>query len=311
MPLRIHAIFDVNVADINSHYYDLFYAYRDLPERGVDAADEPDIIRFRLIMQATYAVAHQHNLGQTWEQVLAQRPLLKRVTGDDGQNYIIESQPSSDAASRGDSTETQQLQADWLIDNNFLPRTPRGKLYPWQPDVVLRHYDDDFGFFFTLKLCTLKPSKVSRFLDYQLANNYKVDWMTFDQETKFLPTDHKEWFSVPESVVEARESWLEHQRRRHPDVYGGVEWTTYKAYFIKLVYSLHRAGFLNDGQGSPDELCVTIARNFGVSYEKGDKTLTNSLNMADKSGHKHDHFLQLITDAYHEYVMEKEKKRAK
>ena len=71
MPDRTHDIVDINVAHINFYYCDLLYAYTNLPERGVQAADEPNVNRFRLIQQATYSIADKNNLGQTWEQVLA------------------------------------------------------------------------------------------------------------------------------------------------------------------------------------------------------------------------------------------------
>ena len=119
-PDLTHDIVDINVAQINFHYYDLFYAYTNLRERGVQAADEPDVNRFRLIQQATVLIADKNNLGQTWGQVLAEYPGIERVR-EGREKYIVQSSIGSGSTDNGGSTQTRSTQSEWLIDNSYLP----------------------------------------------------------------------------------------------------------------------------------------------------------------------------------------------
>ena len=85
-----------------------------------------------------------------------------------------------------------------------------------------------------------------------------------------------------------------------------VKWSGDKIDFIKLVYGMHNAKILDDGNGQITNMVENLAPIFGIKLNKGwQANFSNNKNYGNK-GYNHKAIFEILADAYLTYI-DKEK----
>jgi hypothetical protein len=200
-------------------------------------------------------------------------------------------------------------ESSFYVLKSKVPVNVNGKygypVYNLITDYDVNHGSWFFDFMFVYKITQLSIFEIDTFLDFHLNETYSDNFKYFARYLKLCIRGYKKNV-LNEDIIDTITEWIS----LNEEIYGSlksnklspVTWTLDKTDFVKLIYALYYAKYLNKGEGHITKITAYLAPHFNIVFKDKDNTLSSSLSNSNKRGHQMFDFIKEIEKGFNEYL---------
>jgi len=178
-------------------------------------------------------------------------------------------------------------------------------VYNLMTDYLVNPSSVFFDFLFIYKITQLSIFEIDACLDFHLEETYSNDFKLFSRFLKLCVREYKKSI-LSDDIIDTITEWIS----LNEEIYGSlksnklspVTWTLDKTDFVKLIYALFYAKYLNKGEGHITKITAYLAPHFNIVFKDKDNTLSSSLSNSNKRGHQMFDFIKVIEKGFNEYL---------
>jgi hypothetical protein len=151
----------------------------------------------------------------------------------------------------------------------------------YNENCIVPKDDDSFVKFFALKLSLTDEMEIKNFLEYQLEENFNKNKNEYKEFLELILIKYKEFLVngktdvitnkyIMEKLSDTQNEEIKNVQKEKSNSLSPIKWTnsTNKNDFVKIIYALHGAKLINNGEGEITKIVEQAATAFGVELSK-------------------------------------------